>query len=620
MRDPVRPRGAGWLGVPLAVVVLGVTGGERPPGVAPTAAPTAGSHVPAADVRPSETSRRFPATGPASDTVRILERVRSRQRDFERVRRRHLPPGSAPSRRCDAVVGRYCFWHEEDEDWEPPPEPPEVSREREALIDELLEAAEALPRSPWIAGQLVRYLTEAERHDEALAAAARCRASTTWCGVLSGYALHAAERWAAADSAFSRALARMPPAERCAWNDLSFLLDGAARERYEALSCGERDAFEERFWSLADPLYLVPGNDRRTEHLSRGVLDRLQEDAASPSGGTWGEDRRELLVRFGWPIAWERDISRSARSPGFGSDVIARHAPRSWRFAPPARALLRPETLEREDWKLDARRRRSTYAPPYASSFAPLEHRISVFRRGDSARVVATYRMDPDRGGDSEEAEALLAIVHAHETRAPRRDRARGRAGVLDVIAPAGSWWIAVEAFSRPFGRAERARYARNPDPGESDALSISDLLLLSLSPADSVPERLESAIPRARPPAPARPGERLGLYWEIYGLPDAPGLPALPRAVSLTVTLEKRDRGWLRGLAEGLGLLGGSDPYVRVRWRDRLASSAAVHPRSVAVTLPRELQAGRYRLEVTARFAGREPLIAARDLEVDRP
>ena len=39
------------------------------------------------------------------------------------------------------------------------------------------------------------------------------------------------------DSAFAAALNAMPPRERCRWNDISLLLEGDARKRYERLPC-----------------------------------------------------------------------------------------------------------------------------------------------------------------------------------------------------------------------------------------------------------------------------------------------------------------------------------------------------------------------------------------------
>src|SRR5918995_180148 len=57
---------------------------------------------------------------------------------------------------------------------------------------------------------------------------------------------------------------------------------------------------------LADPLYSLPGNDLRTEHYARHTMALLLQDASNPYGIVWGDDMRELLIRFGWPAHWAR--------------------------------------------------------------------------------------------------------------------------------------------------------------------------------------------------------------------------------------------------------------------------------------------------------------------------
>src|SRR2546425_3659332 len=86
----------------------------------------------------------------------------------------------------------------------------------------------------------------------------------------------------------------MPRDERCRWTDVSLLLDGELARRYRRLPCDQRGAFEERLWWLAQPLYSLPGNDRRTEHLARATMARIEQDARSPFDMFWGrsEERR----------------------------------------------------------------------------------------------------------------------------------------------------------------------------------------------------------------------------------------------------------------------------------------------------------------------------------------
>jgi hypothetical protein len=47
----------------------------------------------------------------------------------------------------------------------------------------------------------------------------------------------------------------MPERDRCRWTDISLLLEGDARKRYDKLDCAERAAFETRFWALLGPCF-----------------------------------------------------------------------------------------------------------------------------------------------------------------------------------------------------------------------------------------------------------------------------------------------------------------------------------------------------------------------------
>jgi hypothetical protein len=243
-----------------------------------------------------------------------LEAARGAQRAFERTRRRNLPFWNGPTRRCDEIVGRFCLWHDSDPSWNPGPESPHVKVARDELIRLLERTARAAPGEGWIVGQWVRYLVEAGRPEEARTAAGACAAERWWCLALAAYARHALRDFAGADEAYETALRAMPSEENCRWRDLSHILDGEALDDYEDLDCVERGAFETRAWWLADPLLMVAGNERRTEHFSRNVLNRLQLGADSPYGVHWGPDLEELLVRYGWPVRWSRRLVTAPRA------------------------------------------------------------------------------------------------------------------------------------------------------------------------------------------------------------------------------------------------------------------------------------------------------------------
>lgn len=558
----------------------------------------------------------------APDSAELEERLQDRQREFEQLRRRNFPrtteTGSPP---CHEIIGRYCFWHE-DEAWEPPPEPPEVTEARLRLVGALDSAARRLPGSGWVAGQRVRYLVEAGRPGDARAAARACRAAPWWCRSLLGYARHASGDHAGAEAAFDEAVGTMPADRRCAWTDVELLLDGDARDRYEDLPCGARDAFHGRFWRLSDPLYLVPGNERRSEHFSRRVLDRMQDDAAGPYGDRWGRDLAEILLRYGWAVGWERtrETPAGARSR---TSIVAHHASHGRRFVPPDDVLDDPTSVAPDGWDLDPERPRSAYAPAYATGLASLDHQLAAFRRGDSTRLVAAYRLPPDSLGDGGgDVEALLAVRDADgRPLSEQRRPAAGRRGSLTATVAARPVLVSLEARAAADSFAARARYGPRLAWRPAGALEASDVMVVERRVR---PASLEEAARLARAELEVPPGIGLGLYWELYGLPrDA--------AFDVSVRIRRSEGGGLlRGIARTLGLVGGDEEVVGLGWTDRpegreeadgseVRGPVDVRPMSVSLTLPETLDEGAYRIEVEVRLPGFEPLRTWRQIRVNR-
>ena len=185
-----------------------------------------------------------------------LGALRSRQTQFETFRRENLPKmrlGRGGSGSCDEQVGRFCYWY--DETQEPAPSEPTVIVEaRQRFIATLDSAAAAFPDDRWTSGQLVRYLTEAGRNAEAVRAAERCEVDGWWCLALQGFALHADGRYAASDSAWSRALDAMDERQSCEWSDLKLLLDDGLLRDYRLDGCAGRRRLEQRVWWLSRPM------------------------------------------------------------------------------------------------------------------------------------------------------------------------------------------------------------------------------------------------------------------------------------------------------------------------------------------------------------------------------
>ncbi len=235
-----------------------------------------------------------------SDSSRIHSQAEDAQERFERIRRRQLPYVWDGGRRpCEERIGRLCLWHGGEDDWEPVPDPPALVEARDELLTTLADAADHIPADDWILGHRIRYLSEAGRWGDAARLARACDGATSpWCSVLEGFALHGMGRYEAALERFRRGLETMDSEEARKWRDPSLLLDGKGSDLLEdageaAAEAGAGDEWEHlraRVWMLADPLYLVSGNDRESEHYARWTYSKMNDGARNAWSMPWGDD------------------------------------------------------------------------------------------------------------------------------------------------------------------------------------------------------------------------------------------------------------------------------------------------------------------------------------------
>ena len=83
---------------------------------------------------------------------------------------------------------------------------------------------------------------------------------------------------------FSRALATMPPAVRCDWNNLSPALEAAEEQVYGKLNCNQRDSANAMIFWRATPAFARGANDVRTEWFARRTLIRALDQAMTHHG------------------------------------------------------------------------------------------------------------------------------------------------------------------------------------------------------------------------------------------------------------------------------------------------------------------------------------------------
>jgi hypothetical protein len=550
------------------------------------------------------------------DSIRALRSARRAQASFETIRRMNLPrEAGVGSHHCDVRVGRWCVWNDESNDREPPPEAPQIRRARERLLAMLDTLGDEHPADRWIASQRVRYLLEAGRHAEAVNVAERCAASGTHhlCAMLAGLAYHDSGAVSAADSAFSAGLAAMPDSVRCRWTDISLLLEGDVADRYRHADCAERERMATSFWHLTTPLYLRD-HDWRNEFLARVARAEMEKDSRTTSGSPDEPAFRETALRYGFDTWFVRD------DPPLGSMADAaiggyRAGGTGYNFVPNPSVFESPAGLRIGDWDLKLRSAQTNYAPRYARHFRTLDRKqVAIFRRGDSALVVASYDASDDTlfTRDSLEAGLYAASVDSTAIGEPHGTTTLGAApaGVLTTGAPWSPMIVSVELLNSKTRSAARVRFGIRPLPNEG-RVQLSDLLLFAPHSADSLPRQLDDALPEALRSDRITSTGPLGVFWETYGVRPT------GESFAVTITIDRIREGLMRRAAERMHLASPFSP-VKVEWSEVPNGANGISSRAVKLDLS-QLGNGRYEISVTIAPADGAPVTAKRDIVLDR-
>lgn len=537
---------------------------------------------------------------PKKDSVEARRKASGAQARFELVRRQNLPLSYAGGGECDARIGRFCQWNNEYDTIEAK-QPRVIRRAREGLIASLDSAAKRSPRDGWITGQRVRYLIESRNDTAALRVARECRAAAWWCAALEGLALHEGLNGDAADSAFARALALMPEAERCRWTNMTPILDYSLQRRFRKVGCGKNEQIAERVWWLADPFWSVPGNDRRTEHYARHTMAKIQEPARNAYNLSWSNDLREIVVRYGWARYW-------TRGPGNGLEptngpISGHEATPNYHFIPVSMSADTTPGVK-FDLGLDASSER--YSPVIARRVFEIDPQVAVFRRGDSSRVVVAYDVTARPEFDS--TEVFGALVIARDERSPvyQSTDSADRRGALSTVVDSRPQFMSLEVLNPANRRAAAWKRSLLPlKPYKAGAVSLSDPLLFE--PSDAEIGDLESAMRTALGGNSVRRG-KVGIYWETYGLARTDS------AQPVSLTLTRVQVGTLRRIGESIGLASRTSPLT-IRW-NQMMSLGSVTSRSVVLDLSL-IPKGRYLLKIDAGPESRIAATSSRIIEI---
>jgi hypothetical protein len=607
----------------------------------------AGATVALATADPCSATAQERAAPPA-DSSALVKQARERQRDFERFRQSRIPVQDDPQQgRCDTQIGRMCIWFGGDDEADFPPEATEVAMARRELIGLLTQVGTQVG-DPWILGQRVRYLAESGAMGEAERVARACGvAETWWCSALAGYVLHLRGDWVAAEAAFREAAATLPKKEREGWLTGRYILEKDGAKELAKGTSEEQARRWDLFWRLSDPLYLVDGNDRLTDHFARWVEAKNEEDAENAQGLLWDEDLEETLVRYGRTVGWSRTQSpHPGMRPGGGfsvvdtRQVVAHHHPRSRGYLFPEEFLPSPSDIPPESWITAPREARTWYAPPYAPDFHALETQVGRFRRGEQMLVVGAYQPNltpppvvapqpPARGGRRGErpfgapppaarlpsaaprpirgpVEAGLFLVP--EDGGPTVEvRGTEPQGVITLLAPPGRYVSSLEVLDVGGKQAWRARQGVKQVALVPGLVALSDLLILE--DGAPLPATLDEALPHVRPGVRIRRGERFTVVWEVYGL----GVAQKP---VVTLGFTKGRPGFLSRVGQLAGIIEPEQP-VEITFAEGPQDAVQTAFRAVTLQLP-DLDPGEYTLHLRLQLPGREAAVVSRPIVVE--
>jgi len=578
-----------------------------------------------------------------ADSSSLHDLAKHDQTRFESYRESRLPPTiSFDVAMCDELVGRLCFRHETG--YAPmPQEPLEISMARREFVRTLNAIGAKIPGDSWVLGQRVLYMAESGRWGQAQQLAKRCNGPEPWwCKALVGMTLHATGKFIEADAVFSESMALMPEKILEFWLTPGYLLDGDGREFYEDTDDAEWPAMHERLWLLADPLYLVDGNDRKTADYARRTVAMMKEEAANPFGMEWEEDLTQLVLRYGPVVAWERQKPppRMGLSATDSRYIVGRHEPGGRDYLPPGSVLRSPSETPEGLWRIEAQRPRSAWIAPYAPEMATFEAQTARFRRGDSLFVVAAFQpasaapsraavqqaRNPDPFGSSDpfgpaapvarmdagdptvgDLKSGLFLVGENDGQV-FETRGTSVEGVLTHTAPPGQYILSIEALNEAAGFGWRNRHGVSQNALPLGLAAVSDILLLDA--VGDLPDTMEDALPNTKKGVRGRAGDPIRMAWEVYGLGRG-------EVASVTIGFDRGAPSIFRIAGQFLGLLEPDGEPVLMSWEQAAPDVLGTVFRSVDLTLP-DLEPGEYTIYVEVQLQGREAMVTSRRLYIE--
>lgn len=553
----------------------------------------------------------FSHTGVTPDTLEGIDRATQLIRNrFSGVAR----SASARGNRMGGTQDRYCSGGEGSVCHGGDPDRGECNAgvpchpNEEWFVDGLLEEALKYPTSGFLMGQALYALTKFGRLQEAEELVNECEAEGWWCEALQGYVLYAYAPLVDVEAHFRRAMREAPPDILCSFGDAMWLLgkwdqrssgplhlpDG--REETVDWACPDRVAASDTIFWWADPLFSQEGNDRWTVHMARAISAHLfQEIRRTLRGSDLPQENQDhdwaMRIRRGQWDSYER-------LPG-------RNAVRYWTSEEAARYHFIPEVepgnLSHPTWRIRGDIQDEGYTPEYGPLFT-IEVQIARFREGDSLLLAVAGELEDTRLRRALDATSFLFLsdgpgsLPLQVVKETRRETPvlLGRAPHLDYV----TIFEVITDIGIGLARQSISPLAKN-------GAEISDLLLYAPSQGDE-PHTVLDATPTMLGSARLETGALLGVFWEVYGVPEG-------ETLAFELTLE-RESGNLVERLRGLFPGGSQEGRGRVAWTEQ--ATGETHPRGITLNLS-DLRSGEYALVLTVQWPGQPPLERRRALKV---
>ena len=362
------------------------------------------------------------------------------------------------------------------------------------------------------------------------------------------------------------------------------------------------------FWRLVQPLYLTSVNDLRTEFFARVTRMYIEQDSRTTLSDWARADDRETLLRYGMALWYTQgELRRGALGPPEISGI--RREP-AFNFFPDTRVFESPDQLAPDDWEFWNVESRPTYAPMWADTFDQImNHQVALFRRGDSAFIVAAFAVNDDAArGRTRRAGVFAAVVDRGGVLPPfgTTIEKAGPVVLSTLVAPWRPLIVSLEVLDSANRAAERMRFAPKL-PLAGTRLSLSDLLLYA--PRDSAPRSLTEAMPLALHSLRALVNRQIGIFWETYGV-RLDG-----ETFDYALAVEPVDQGLLHRTLVGLHVME-PDRGLNLQWREVPSIAGGIASRGVTVDLSR-LKPGQYRMRLTLTSGTELPVVTERSIEI---